>query len=130
AEAEARNEPFDLDVLDCQMPEMDGLALAREIRERTGGRTPPMILLSSHNARPSSDQLKDSGAATCLFKPVRKAALIEALRSIFEKAPDAPPPEPDATTEASLRSARVLVAEDNAVNRKVALLLLKSLGYA
>jgi PAS domain S-box-containing protein len=122
----ARGDPFDIGILDMQMPEMDGLALARRIRGRATGRTLPLVLLTSLGRRDRGRRAPEFEVS--LAKPVKASQLYEALVGILaaRREPEVPAePEP-----APARSAlRILLAEDNAVNQKLAVRLLGKLGY-
>jgi PAS domain S-box-containing protein len=120
---------FDVAILDMLMPEMDGLTLAREIRRIRDQRELPLVLLTSlgrlHETREAAE------LSTPLSKPVKASQLFDALVGALAEqvvASDATPVESDG--EKSVPSSiRVLVAEDNAVNQKLALRLLGKLGY-
>ena len=111
------------------MPEMDGLALAREIRRHRDERELPLVLLTSLGRLP---QARSSGEfAVQLAKPVKASQLYNALlKALAEhvQQPEAGEPVPEAGKPAT-SSLRILLAEDNAVNQKVALRLLDQLGY-
>ena len=122
-------EKFDVAVLDMVMPEMDGLALAREIRRHRDERELPLVMLTSLGRLP---QVQSSGVfAVQLAKPVKASqlynALVQALAEHVQE-PEADEPVPDVGKPAT-SSLRILLAEDNAVNQKVALRLLDQLGY-
>ncbi len=124
-----RGETFDVAVLDLVMPEMDGLALARELRRHRDERELPLVLLTSLGRLP---QAQSSGEfAVQLAKPVKASqlynALVKALAEHVEQ-PDAGEPVAEVSKPAT-SSLRILLAEDNAVNQKVALRLLEQLGY-
>jgi signal transduction histidine kinase/DNA-binding response OmpR family regulator len=122
-------EKFDLAVLDLVMPEMDGLALARNIRRQRDERELPLLLLTSLGRLP---QARSSGEfAVQLAKPVKASQLYNALlRALAEHAPQPEAGEPASEeAKATTSSLRILLAEDNAVNQKVALRLLDQLGY-
>jgi CheY-like chemotaxis protein len=127
-----RGDAFDLAALDLRMPEMDGLALAGEVRKLRPAAALPLILLSSVVG--SSGELGGDLFAACLTKPIRASALFDALAGICggsaakpdAAAPGTPPP---ARPLAARHPLRILVAEDNAVNQKVALRLLSHAGY-
>ena len=132
AEALARivaGEPFDVGVLDMMMPLMDGLTLAREIRRHRDEHELPLVLLTSLGRLPKSESAGDF--AVQLAKPVRASQLYNALlKALAGRGPDGAVSElapHDGTVETS--PLRILLAEDNAVNQKVALRLLDRLGY-
>ncbi|MDP2054434.1 MAG: response regulator, partial [Acidobacteriota bacterium] len=119
---------FDIALLDSQLPVIDGVALATAIRQRLEGATPPMILLSTL-AGPEPESTGEFAAS--LTKPLRASRLYNAVSDVL--APDdATPPPPDTSAAPPLAKRhplRVLVAEDNLVNQKIALLMLERLGY-
>ncbi|MBD0330740.1 MAG: PAS domain S-box protein, partial [Thermoleophilia bacterium] len=123
-------EPFDVGVLDMQMPGIDGVALAREIRALGPAEELPLVLLTSLGRR--EDEADEALFAARLTKPIRPSQLYDALLDIVGAPPspvaaDAGPAAPEpAAASAPLR---VLIAEDNAVNRQLALLLLEKLGH-
>ncbi len=119
-------ERFDVGVLDMLMPELDGIALAREIRRHR--QELPLLLLTSLGRLPNTRSATEFAAQ--LAKPLKASQLYDALMRVL--AEDVTAPEPvaagsDGKPVAS--SLRILLAEDNAVNQKVALLLLERLGY-
>ncbi len=122
--------PFDLVVLDFNMPEMSGAALACELAKRHGPDLPPMVLLSSRGIE--SDEAGNL-IHRRLTKPVKPSELLQVLGGLFTSLPaavvkSAPTKQVDKDF-ARLHPLRVLVVEDIAVNRKVILLYLNRLGY-
>jgi PAS domain S-box-containing protein len=121
-------EPFDVAILDMRMPEMDGVALAQRIRAIPGGRELPLVLCSSLGRRET--HVGAVGFAACLNKPLKPSQLLDTLLEVLVQAT----PKPVAPAPASVDSARpahglrVLLAEDNAVNQKLALRLLERMG--
>jgi PAS domain S-box-containing protein len=116
---------FDVVVIDLQMPELDGFALAREIR-RSEVELPLVLLTSLGRVQDA----RSGGFAAQLTKPVKASqlhdALVTALARRFAEG-SAPAATESAPVEAA--SLRILLAEDNEVNQRLALLLLKKLGY-
>ncbi|HTB81207.1 MAG TPA: PAS domain S-box protein [Opitutaceae bacterium] len=123
-------ETFDVAIIDMQMPGMDGVTLGREIHKRRSSETLPMVLLSSvgmHN------QIPENLFAVRLTKPAKASQIFDAIAGIFPWEEDAPAPRHDPTVQAQaaspVRTERILLAEDNIVNQKVALHMLSRLGY-
>ena len=123
-------ERFDVAVLDMVMPEMDGAALARELRARGAGDT-PLVLATSLGRLTQAPA--EAGFAAQLSKPLKASQLYDALMRALSQgseAPAQPPTRVGAVGDAvAVSPLRILLAEDNAVNQKVALALLKRLGY-
>ena len=130
---------FDLAILDMQMPQMDGLMLAAEIRATSAGRALPLIMLSSVVLPADADPHRLLSAR--LMKPVRQLQLFDAIADVLAAIPaggtaQPGPPAPTANPEAAIERLsdtlplQILVADDNAVNRKVATLMIARLGYA
>jgi GAF domain-containing protein/CheY-like chemotaxis protein len=121
---------FDLAIVDMHMPQMDGVALAREIRTRT--RKLPIALFSSLGRREVGDDEKLFAAF--LLKPVRQSQLFDMLvgllgdHTVDDAKPAAPAPRLDAEMGAR-HPLRILLAEDNVVNQKLALRILQQMGY-
>ncbi|MES2440994.1 MAG: response regulator [Verrucomicrobiota bacterium] len=129
--AAANGEPFALAILDMQMPEMDGLTLARAIKADSAISPTRLIILSSLGDLVSPEQLIEAGVEEYVVKPVKMSRLESSLTSMFS---GLSPEDVDAVLNhggdrAPASEALILVAEDNFVNQKVDLLQLKSLGY-
>jgi PAS domain S-box-containing protein len=123
-----KGEPFDVAVLDMMMPEMDGLGLAGEIRQHRDASELPLLLLTSLGRLP---QLQSGGVFSAqLAKPLKASQLYNTLVQLLT-AGRAGEEEVEAVTDGKrARSAlRILLAEDNPMNQKVALRLLERLGY-
>jgi CheY-like chemotaxis protein/HPt (histidine-containing phosphotransfer) domain-containing protein len=125
-----QGDPFDVALLDYQMPEMDGITLARKIRDVRGAQAPVLMLLSSTGQSLASDHA-DVGFAAGLSKPLRlshlRDRLLETIGDRRDTSADALPPL--ASNVGSPVPLHILLAEDNAINQKVALRLLERLGY-
>jgi len=122
-------EPFDLAVLDMQMDEMDGLTLARAIRALPAGRSLRLVMLSSVGQFALGDE--QGLFAAMLSKPVKPSHLFDAIGGIFaagepERAASS---EPETGASGQALQRRILLAEDNPVNQKVALHMLAKQGY-
>ena len=127
-------EKFDVAILDMQMPDMDGLTLARNIRNLHAKEKLPLVLLSSIGRQADSDGLFSAN----LTKPVKPSVLKEVIAQLFEQEIESEDEKirnrvttrpPFLPTGPAKNSERILLAEDNVVNQKVALHLLSSLGY-
>ena len=121
-------EPFDVGVLDMMMPEMDGLALAGEIRGRRSDEELPLLLLTSLGRLPQAES--SSLFSAQLAKPFKASQLYNTLvRLLTPGGPDEEGIEPVTDGKRTRSALRILLAEDNAMNQKVALRLLERLGY-
>jgi signal transduction histidine kinase/DNA-binding response OmpR family regulator len=133
--AHAAGEPFRIAIVDEHMQNMDGPAFARALRERDDGAALPLILLSSDA---SGTAANTSLFAAVLTKPVSTRRLRTCLVSILRNAQRRPISgsraaslaEVDPVRVAPKNQRRVLVADDNAVNREVCSELLLDLGYS
>jgi PAS domain S-box-containing protein len=121
---------FDVGIIDLQLPQMDGLELAGEIRRLSAQL--PLVLTTSLGRVQEARSATEFAAQ--LTKPVKASQLLDAiLTALTERVPEQATAASDATSperpEGKTASLRILLAEDNAVNQKLALLLLKKLGY-
>jgi CheY-like chemotaxis protein/HPt (histidine-containing phosphotransfer) domain-containing protein len=130
--AATAHQPFDVVLLDMEMPEMDGLALARAVRADPALRNVKLILLTSVGRLGGEPDLQQLGLDGVLVKPVRQSELYNCLITVLGVATA----ELEATRETlpyatreEGKGVRVLVAEDNAVNQQVAVLMLQARGY-
>jgi signal transduction histidine kinase/DNA-binding response OmpR family regulator len=127
-----QGDPFDVVLLDYQMPEMDGISLAREIRAARAARPPVLILLSSVG-QPLAETDAESGIAAVLWKPLKlsqvRDRLLETVGEPLEAEADAIAVPPREVAAAGAEPLRILVAEDNPINQTVAVRLLERLGY-
>jgi PAS domain S-box-containing protein len=128
-DAAARGEPFAVALLDFQMPGTDGLALARAIKEDPAIATTRLVVLTSLGMRLDEKTRRAAGLDECLLKPVRQARLHDCVARCLGQAATTGPVPVVTAPPPKLSGLRVLLAEDNAVNQKVALGQLRRLGY-
>ncbi|PYS40602.1 MAG: hypothetical protein DMF71_12975 [Acidobacteria bacterium] len=137
-EAAARNQPFDLAVLDLMMPGMDGFELARAVKSDPKTAGVNLVLLTSFRERGDGAAAREAGIAAYLTKPVRQSQLFDCLANVVgaatAKRRNGPRPS-QLLTKHTLKETKMisnkllLLAEDNIVNQKVALRQLQRLGY-
>ncbi|MEW6130725.1 MAG: PAS domain S-box protein [Acidobacteriota bacterium] len=135
-------DPFGLAILDMQMPEMDGLKLVEAIKSDERLHATRLVMMSSLGN--IGDQQKNPGIEAFIIKPVKQSELFDCLATLIAETPHTlktagtkgnRPIErarlnADLPVEHSLNTkVRLLLAEDNPVNREVAVLQLQSLGY-
>ena len=129
----AQGDLFDAVIVDWQLPDKDGLALAEGIRQQQSGRHVPLIALSS--PRPGGKQVTPLPTSVSVFvhKPIRPAQLLEALCRAMslqiqreKKSPATPTLDPGLARRLPLR---LLLADDNPINQKVGLSVVQKLGY-
>jgi PAS domain S-box-containing protein len=146
----AANEYFDVALLDVQMPGMDGYELISRIRQTHSTAQLPVLVLTSQGVNHAGS--KALGVAQTLAKPIKSAQLMTVLSKVFERAvapaggtpvnrlmagsasssPAPLSPIPSTPAKAKLADTyplRILLAEDNLVNQRVASLILQGLGY-
>jgi PAS domain S-box-containing protein len=132
-EAAASGPGYDLAILDMNMPEMDGLDLARTIKEEPSLAGVKLVLLTSFGRRGHGAEAARIGISAYLTKPVDEADLYDCLVEVLGEGTRARAPH--LVTRHTLRELRppagacVLVAEDNEVNQKVAVRILEKLGW-
>jgi two-component system sensor histidine kinase/response regulator len=124
--------PFPIAIIDYQMPDLDGFQLADEIKGRPELGTPMIMMLSSVGQSGESARCKELGVASYLTKPVRQSVLLAAVHETLMSSQHniATPKSITRIGDAVETSAlRVLVAEDNEVNRRVVTALLQKRGH-
>ncbi len=130
----SQGEQFDLAILDMQMPEMDGLTLAAKIRQLSDYQTLPLVILTSLSTASSVVKSSPIKFAAVLNKPIKQSHLYEVLVRILgeQLAPASNAPSSSLESDKPLAEKvplKILLAEDNVVNQKVALHLLQRMGY-
>jgi len=129
--AAAAGQPYEFAVLDMQMPGMDGLTLARAVKDDPAIASTRLVVVTPLGNRPDEELMESCGINACVPKPIRQSRLYDALvNSLHERSAIASPAVQIADTPKTLSSARILLAEDNLVNQRLALRQLQKLGYA
>ena len=109
------------------MPELSGLTVARELRRLRDAQQLPLVMLSSLGVRPQDDDVIDEFAAF-LMKPIKASQLYDTLtKAVGGIVPDVRVARDEPISAAS--ELQILLAEDNELNQRLALLLLEKLGY-
>jgi len=129
--AATARQPYALVLIDHQMPGTHGLQLADKISHQPALGQPALILLSSSGERLTPEQMQEYGLAASDIKPVPVARLHSMILRVLGKttaAPNATTASPTPSAQAPIERPRILVAEDNLVNQKVALQYLKNAG--
>ncbi|MEQ6341953.1 MAG: response regulator [Gammaproteobacteria bacterium] len=129
--AAARGEPYDGVILDMLMPEMSGWVLPHAIKADPAIASVRMIMLMPYNRRADIEAVRQAGIAGMLSKPVRSSYFYDCLTAAQAIGQNAGKAESGGRSfmPNPVARARILVAEDNAVNQKVALGMLRKLGY-
>ncbi|KQP21546.1 response regulator [Pseudorhodoferax sp. Leaf267] len=131
-QADAQGQPYEVVVLDWQMPGMDGLQAAVQI-QALGLDHPPRLMMATAHGDVSQEAMQ-VGIGVVLVKPVSGSTLVEAMLRVFGRAGQ---PQRDGRSHgddamaalAGLRGARVLLVEDNALNQQVACEMLQQAGF-
>ncbi len=134
-EAADNGDPFHIAIIDMQLPDMDGEALGKQIKKDPDLKNTLLIMMTHLGRRGDAARLEDAGFSGYLNKPVKQSLLLDCLLSVLSgKQRDTARPGQRIVTrhsiaEARRRKIRILLAEDNITNQKVALGILEKLGY-
>jgi PAS domain S-box-containing protein len=139
-EAVSAGEPFNAAILDMQMPNMDGIALARTIKADPVIAGTRLLLMTSLGPRSDTAMLRAAGIGAFLVKPIKQSQLVECLLSITSATPqhetrfwldrkDRPVTPATSFRTTGAAPFHILVAEDNTINQRVAIGLLEKLGF-
>jgi CheY-like chemotaxis protein len=124
---------FDIAILDMQMPDMDGIILARQIRKQSGCQNLPLVILTSLGREEISSDLNDVEFAASLSKPIKQSQLYDIITRILGNQPSPASIADFPLVESHLDHRlplRILLAEDTVVSQKVVLLMLQKIGYS
>jgi CheY-like chemotaxis protein len=134
-EAESRALPYDLVLMDWRMPGMDGVETVRQMHAAKLAQTPSVIMVTAFGREEAHEEASRHGIQLplVLTKPVTPSTLLEALGAVLGKSPQTDTRASErlgqsASAMASLRGARLLLVEDNELNRELACELLESAG--
>ena len=124
--------PYRLTLLEWDMPEDNGIEISREIRKREGNDTAPHILMAAAHVRDTVDDKADqAGVRHVLSKPIHRSSLFNAIMESFGHQPRKTQPSEQQTLSDKLihvQGSRILVVEDNEINRQVIRELLEQAG--
>ena len=135
--AAKQGKTFDILLTDAQMPDMDGFALANQIRQDFGSGAPAIIVLTSAGQRGDGARCRELSIAAYLTKPVGRTDLRSTLLNVLgRKSEEGLPPlltrhslHEERMEDRSLPPLRILLAEDNPVNQQLAMRLLQKRGH-
>jgi signal transduction histidine kinase/DNA-binding response OmpR family regulator len=131
--AAAAGRPHPLVLVDAQMPEVDGFTLVEQVRREPDLAAPTIMMLTSLGHQADAARCRELGLAAYLVKPIKLSELLRAvLNALGEAAANGARPRAAATEQAlapSRGTLRVLVAEDNPVNQRLAVRLLEKAGH-
>ena len=131
--AQQHGRRFDILLVDVHMPGMDGFALVGELQTRYGIAGTAVLMLTSDRRPGDSARCRALGVAHHLIKPIQHDELRRAVNALIDERDGRAAPAPRAATAAAdappQRRLRVLVAEDNAVNQRLASAMLGRLGH-
>jgi signal transduction histidine kinase/DNA-binding response OmpR family regulator len=129
--AKSQGRPFPLVLLDGQMPDMDGFMVAEMIRQNPSLAGATIMMLTSAGQVGDAARCRELGISAYLVKPIRQGELLNAICAVLQMAPQKTPDR--LITKHTLREerhrSRILLAEDNLVNQKLALRLLEKRGF-
>lgn len=126
ASADFQKDPYDLILLDMQMPEIDGLQFMQTLQQEKRLNSTKVIMLTSGSTPEQADKLLSLGVQSSLNKPIKQSYLYDAIMNTCIKKQATQKHKPKI---ASLKPYKILVVDDNKVNQKVAQGILKHLGY-
>jgi two-component system, sensor histidine kinase and response regulator len=130
--AAASGEPVPLALLDAMMPEMDGFDLAERIKQQPELAGATIMMLSSAGQRDDAARCRALGIAAYLTKPIKQSDLLDTILTVLHASSvetREPSPRPQPSLSESQRRLHILLAEDNAINQRVAVGMLEKRGH-
>ena len=131
--AHQQGTPFSLMLTDCMMPEMDGFDLIDSINQHPEISTPTIIMLTSAGERGDASRCLSLGVAAYLLKPISQSVLLLAIAKVLQ-IPSGKAEMKSLVTRHSIRESkrklRILLAEDNPVNQKLATRIFEKMGHS
>jgi CheY-like chemotaxis protein len=127
-----QKEAFDVIIINNELTEMSGLSLAEQIRQTLPHLKSSLIYLNKFGQQFEADMMAEHGFAAVLTKPIKPSQFFNTLMTLFNESHETAPSLPSTRLAKPLEKTiplRILLAEDNLVNQKVALKTLKHLGY-
>ena len=131
-QAVAAGQAFSLVLLDAMMPGMDGFALAEQIRQHRELAGGAVMMLSSAGQPNDRARCRELGLAAYVTKPIKQSELLDTILAVLSKSPprtSAPDFSRETVPTVDLPPLRILLAEDNAVNQRLALVILEKRGH-
>ncbi len=133
-EAASKDKPFELVIMDWQMPDMDGIETSRRIKNHRGlYKIPAIVMVTAYGREEVMQQAEQVGLEGFLLKPVNPSMLFDAIMQAFgEAVPEtsriAQRHEQEAEALKHIRGAQLLLVEDNEINQQVAREILEGAG--
>ena len=126
-QALTRNDPYCVYIIDWLLPDMNGVEVARRIRQETG-RDVPIIVLTAYDWTDIEDEAREAGVTAFCSKPLFFSELRGCLYSVVNS--DVKRQKTDNAAEKSLRTGHILLAEDNELNQEIAVTILEEAGFS
>jgi len=132
--AEAQGKPYDILFIDWQMPEMDGIEMARQVHELPLNRMPHMTMVTAYGREDIIKGAEEAGIEDVLIKPVTASVLFDSVVRLLGDSVEGARIAGDAPSDtveqlATIKGARILLVEDNELNQEVATELLRDVGF-
>lgn len=130
--AHRAGDPYHVILLDMQMPVMDGEQTARAIKSDPAVKDVKILILTSMGQRGDAARLEALGCSGYLLKPVKQQILFDAVSAVLQRKEDQAPPliTRHVLAEQRKKNLRILLAEDNPINQKLAIVLLQKSGHS